>query len=281
MIFPMRLLLPPLLFLALLISGGCGSDVLVSGGGTGGSAASSGSSSAGTGGSSASSGTPTGGFGGGGGDGGGGAGVCGGPQDIPCQPDEYCDLPGESCEGLGVCAPRPDGCDDDCPGVCGCDGQFYCNACGAFSAGVDVSSEPFCDSPGVEYRALLWLGGLDHLIVRKKDPLRDVCVTLFADWPMENAPGYGMQMPDGWGVSHAMITNHAADCDDWQAPPLGDQLSADGGNGALSWQVPPGLYYPCELSLDLVLTFTSALPWVSPVEPMVADAVTIEGDGCF
>ena len=272
---PTRLLSLSLLWLALLLCGGCGSNVLVSGGG--GSTASSGSSSSGTtsGGSSASSSSSS------SGGGAGGAGVCGGPQDVPCSPDEYCDLPGESCEGQGVCLPRPVGCDDDCPGVCGCDGQFYCNACGAFSAGVDVSSEPFCDSPGVEYRALLWLGGLDHLVIRKKDPIRDVCVTLFADWPMESTPGYEIVTPDGWGVSHAVITNHAADCDDWQVPPLGDQVSAEGGNGAISWQVPAGFYYPCELSIDLVLTFDAGLPWVAPLEPLVADAVMIEGDGCF
>jgi hypothetical protein len=38
----------------------------------------------------------------------------------------------------GICTPRPDNCTEDCPGVCGCDGKFYCNTCLAQRAGIDA-----------------------------------------------------------------------------------------------------------------------------------------------
>jgi hypothetical protein len=42
--------------------------------------------------------------------------------------------------GPGVCKYAPGGCTGDCPGVCGCDGKTYCNACAAWKAG--VSTDP-------------------------------------------------------------------------------------------------------------------------------------------
>lgn len=72
-----------------------------------------------------------------------------------CDGEHYCDR--ESCGGEGVCVRRPDACTDDCPGVCGCDGTDYCNACDAAVAGVDVahagpcgacSGRDYCDCSG-------------------------------------------------------------------------------------------------------------------------------------
>lgn len=72
--------------------------------------------------------------------------TCGSSAD--CGSDAYCDLPGASCGGTGVCAPRPEGCPEDCPGVCGCDGRTYCNDCMAAAAGVDVSDDGCTTPPG-------------------------------------------------------------------------------------------------------------------------------------
>jgi hypothetical protein len=44
----------------------------------------------------------------------------------------------------GHCEPRPGGCTKDCPGVCGCDGKFYCNVCEAHAAGVDDANTMSC-----------------------------------------------------------------------------------------------------------------------------------------
>jgi len=75
---------------------------------------------------------------------GGGSGKLCGSGQPPCPPSEFCDLPGESCAGQGVCTLRPQGCPEDCPGVCGCDGQAYCNGCSAQASGVDVGGDALC-----------------------------------------------------------------------------------------------------------------------------------------
>ncbi|MGF1464560.1 MAG: hypothetical protein ACFCGT_00370 [Sandaracinaceae bacterium] len=64
-----------------------------------------------------------------------------------CAAGEYCALALGACvappEG-GVCAPRPARCGGDCPGVCGCDGVTYCNACEAAAAGTNVVVDQPC-----------------------------------------------------------------------------------------------------------------------------------------
>jgi hypothetical protein len=108
----------------------------------------------GAGGETGGAGGETGGAGGGtGGDGGaGGAGaVCGGIAGTVCGETEYCDFADDAMCGAadqtGTCTLKPEGCTEDCPGVCGCDGQFYCNACGAAQAGIDVDPNGSCTEP--------------------------------------------------------------------------------------------------------------------------------------
>ena len=72
--------------------------------------------------------------------------TCGGLADVQCPDGRYCDLP-DGCgfpDATGVCKDKPSGCFADCPGVCGCDGKFYCNACMANEQGVDVSTGDSC-----------------------------------------------------------------------------------------------------------------------------------------
>jgi hypothetical protein len=85
----------------------------------------------------------------------GGGQSCGGfsPNPATCPSGTYCDYPANSMCGAadqpGVCVPIPGGaCTADCPGVCGCDGKFYCNACGAHMAGTDDSSDRSCIKDG-------------------------------------------------------------------------------------------------------------------------------------
>lgn len=71
---------------------------------------------------------------------------CGGIAGAACAADEWCDLP-EGCgfpDAMGVCKKRPQGCPEDCPGVCGCDGKFHCNACSANALGVDTGTDLSC-----------------------------------------------------------------------------------------------------------------------------------------
>ena len=80
----------------------------------------------------------------------GGGKACGGKKGLTCSKDEYCDFANNCGAGdaLGVCKKRPQGCTADCPGVCGCDGKFYCNACGAAAAGIDVTGDDSCKKDG-------------------------------------------------------------------------------------------------------------------------------------
>lgn len=76
--------------------------------------------------------------------------ACGGRLGDTCAADEYCDFAYDGCgfdDGTGTCRPRPAGCDDDCPQVCGCDGETYCNACNAAESGTDIQHEGPCDPP--------------------------------------------------------------------------------------------------------------------------------------
>jgi hypothetical protein len=80
----------------------------------------------------------------------GGVQLCGGFVGDMCAADEFCDFDyaGKNwCGGddsTGVCTKRPDVCGADCPGVCGCDGKAYCNACTAHAAGVDDTDDTSC-----------------------------------------------------------------------------------------------------------------------------------------
>jgi hypothetical protein len=74
---------------------------------------------------------------------------CGGILGAGCPADvAYCDYPEtHDCgilDGSGVCRARPESCTKDCPGTCGCDGKFYCNACEAHRAGVDDEPSVTC-----------------------------------------------------------------------------------------------------------------------------------------
>jgi hypothetical protein len=77
-----------------------------------------------------------------------GCGTCSTSAD--CAPDQFCQFV-STCGGFGGCAPRPTACPRDCPGVCGCDGEFYCNECNANSMGVNARGSPSpdgsCDTP--------------------------------------------------------------------------------------------------------------------------------------
>ena len=211
---------------------------------------------------------------------GGGSAACGGFGGPECSADEYCSYPDGLCGGddsQGVCLPRPDGCTKDCPGVCGCDGQFYCNECAAHLLGVEIGSTISCSNSGGDYSAYYWAGGLDHLIVRKADPDAGHCVMIFADAPMQNSPGYDFNAPDTWGVSHAIITDQAADCAAEPGQMMGQAVDAIGGTGTLGWTVAPGMYAPCELDVDATITFNNAPAWVPPSVILDAAGVSVEG----
>ena len=90
--------------------------------------------------------------------------LCGGPDNLTCTDDEYCEGGGENVYSnewfvtgcgepgsLGICKQRPTKCpeegDDSTPTpCCGCDGNYYESYCEAHLAGTDVA---FASSNGV------------------------------------------------------------------------------------------------------------------------------------
>ncbi len=79
-------------------------------------------------------------------------GLCGGFTGATCADDEWCDFADNGCgvaDGIGVCRPRPQGCDEIYDPVCACDGSSYGNACLAEAAGSDVNKWGACvPAPG-------------------------------------------------------------------------------------------------------------------------------------
>ncbi|AUX44449.1 hypothetical protein SOCE26_059130 [Sorangium cellulosum] len=227
----------------------------------------------GDGGADSSSGSATG--GGGGGDGGNTPVACGGRAGATCDAaTEYCDHPDDLCgraDGEGRCSARPEVCPADCPGVCGCDGQFYCNTCAAHGAGVDVLAGDSCMAGG-EYSAFYWPGGLDHVVVRKADEAADRCVLLYLDAPAENAAGLDLVVPEGWGVSRALVSDRAADCKGSAMAPSGTAVNATAATGSVSW-TDTGAIAPCTVDVDVSLTF----PEAPATERLRATGVAVEG----
>lgn len=61
-----------------------------------------------------------------------------------CGVDEYCGKAIGDCDGMGECAPIPEGCPDVWAPVCGCDNVTYGNACHAAQSEVNVLHEGEC-----------------------------------------------------------------------------------------------------------------------------------------
>ena len=79
--------------------------------------------------------------------------TCGGFAGLQCSAPEttYCDYPETAAcgasDGTGTCMPRPANCVAGGPGVCGCDGKLYTNACEAHRAGTDDHPKGSCSAP--------------------------------------------------------------------------------------------------------------------------------------
>jgi hypothetical protein len=133
---------------AALLFGSCGTSEGGSRSGTGG-ALDGGSGAGGKGGGAGSAGTATaGGAGTGGAEGGA---MCGGFVGLTCGDGQWCDYDGDACgnaDASGTCRSKPTNCPLDCPGVCGCDGNFYCNTCLANAAGTDTTTDRSCIGDG-------------------------------------------------------------------------------------------------------------------------------------
>jgi hypothetical protein len=216
----------------------------------------------------------------------GGGVFCGGKAGIQCAPGQFCafDPPGScgNADGGGTCTPKPGGCTADCPGTCGCDGNFYCNACDAHATGVDVSSAspgtclPDAGAPAI-YSGQEIFTNLPRFALFKADPARNVCFRLVLEMVGDGAP-VGIAAPTGWTVGMAEVTDHASDCvggnSGYPAPPIGLAVKATGGGGKIDF--PPGGPH-CTVIIHANLTFPVGAPFVPANEPLDADMLIVNG----
>ena len=204
---------------------------------------------------------------------------CGGKAGVPCSPDAFCQFdPAASCgnfDAPGTCQPRPSACDLDCPGVCGCNGKFYCNDCVANAAGVDVSNDMACKIND-SYRAINLFTNVPRYAILKASPTRNLCFRLTAE--VSASLGIGI-FGDGFAVKQAEVTNDASDCNVGPGalpPAKGASYPVASGSGALTFLMVPG---GCVAGIHAKVMPAGAPPWAPSVEPLDADGLIIEG-GC-
>jgi hypothetical protein len=205
---------------------------------------------------------------------------CGGKAGIPCGPTQYChydpSTPCGNADGTGTCEPRPDGCLDDCPGVCGCDGKFYCYACDAYLSGIDVGTGTACLSPDA-YEAVSLFTNVPRFAILKASPTRNLCFRVF----VVLGSGTGLPGITGSGVivESAVVTHDAADCQLPAGPPpmpAGATHPVVSGMGSVSMvQSTAG----CTTTIHAKLVLSGQPPWAPPSEMLDADALPILG-GC-
>jgi hypothetical protein len=202
---------------------------------------------------------------------GGGDGGCASNAD--CATTSFCDFPGDVCGGEGTCLPRPQGCTADCPGVCGCDGNDYCNACGAQALGVDVAGQGSCESYGAAYVA----GEVDELLLWRRSLAPPSC-SVIRFWTGPPTPGIDVLIPPPWAASGAAASPDPDDCLVPQS--VGDvQATSASGGVALEFSG-PGLSIPCALVFEAELTFAEPPSWLTPSVVFELGDVPVDG-GCF
>jgi hypothetical protein len=85
--------------------------------------------------------------------------------------------------------------------------------------------------------------------------------------------------PMSWGVSTILQYDSVAPCLEPAGAP-GDTAYADTGTGVISWTVDQGMYFPCEIDISVVASF-SGDGWIQPMVEFEALGIPVDGNGCM
>ena len=150
----------------------------------------------------------------------------------------------------------------------------------ANAAGVAVASDAECEpSSEGKYAAHALPGGLDHIVISKKDAKQNACIRLQLDYPSD-ASQYAIQSPGQWSVSTILLTANAADCDDITMQPTGAKAWAKSASGSIGWAISKGMLYPCDVNIDVSLTLDAPPPGIAKNQVMKAQMISVKG-GCM
>jgi hypothetical protein len=116
----------------------------------------------------------------------------------------------------------------------------------------------------VSYSGCSFVGGIDRLVVAKRDAQRNLCVVLVLDEPGTNP--FTVTLPSPWGVEFAFAMPATASCL-MRFPPTGS-VAAVGVAGTVSLTTTPSPV----TTVDVTLTFPTDAG-VGPSERLTADSV--------
>ena len=118
--------------------------------------------------------------------------------------------------------------------------------------------------PGVSYAGCTFIGGIDRIVVAKRDAQRNLCVVFVL-----GAPGnpFNLTLPQNWGMESAFAMPATSDCR-FRFPPSGS-VEANGGTGTVALPPTP----TPTVDIDVTLTFPPGDAGAGASERLMATGV--------
>jgi hypothetical protein len=145
-------------------------------------------------------------------------------------------------------------------GAAGADGG------GAGSSGDGGDASGGGDASSAAYSGCRFGGGIDRIVVVKRDPARGFCFKVV--FATSNQPHPGLTLPSGWSVESAGASPLSATCDVNRNPP---SFPAGSVTGSADWSGPTSP--PDSANVDVVLTFPAGDAGLPATEPLTAQSV--------
>jgi hypothetical protein len=124
----------------------------------------------------------------------------------------------------------------------------------------------------------LIFGGLDRLLILKKDLANDRCLWIRLVTPADagNAAFDGVDTPQPWAIEEVSGNDSASSCDD-ETPAMSGAEAATSATGTITFETVGDFGYPCTVSIDAAIDFAGML--VAPMESMNGNDIMVTGTG--